>query len=64
MRGLKDQLLESMMKLSDISENSATSTKEVSASTNEQVHSIENILTSMELVQNSISSLSVIITNA
>lgn len=60
-RVLKDQLLDLMKKLEVFSNNSVESTKEVSASTEEQVISINNIIESMELVQNSISSLSVIL---
>lgn len=58
---LKEQMLSSMQKLSDISENSAASTQVINASTDEQVHSISSVTDAMDLVQKSIDHLSAIL---
>lgn len=58
MSSLKDQMEGSMQQLSDISNESEVSTKEISSSTTEQVESIHNIMESMEAVQASMNDLS------
>lgn len=58
---LKEQMLSSMQKLSDISENSAASTQVINASTDDQVHSISSVTDAMDLVQKSIDHLSAIL---
>ena len=49
---IKEELLESMKKLEEMSEKSAETTTEISTSTEEQVAGVENILKSMGMVQN------------
>jgi methyl-accepting chemotaxis protein len=61
MRKLKDQLLESMNKLTQISDSSVNSTDSVNRSAHEQVDTMDNILKSMGLIQNSITSLAALL---
>jgi len=63
-RKLKDNLLESMEKLLTISEQSGSATEEVSASTEEQSAFIENVLESMDEVQDIIRNLSNILNDS
>ena len=51
---IKESLLESMNRLEAISEKSAETTTEISMSTGEQVSGVENILRSLEKVQDGI----------
>lgn len=51
---IKESLLESMNRLETISEKSAETTTEISVSTGEQVSGVENILKSLEKVQDGI----------
>ncbi len=58
---MKEDMLSSMEKLADISANSAESTKEISASTEDQVTSVESVMDAMGTVQKSIDNLSKIL---
>lgn len=55
---LKESMLSSMQKLSDIAESAAESTKDINNSTEEQVTSIENVMESMNSAQKGMENLS------
>ncbi len=58
---VKEQLMNSMEELKQISKQSALTTTEISTSTEKQVEGVESILHSMEKVQNGIEKLAVIL---
>lgn len=58
---LKENMLTSMQKLADTSQNSAESTQRISVSAENQVSSIETVMTSMTSVQKSVNNLSAIL---
>lgn len=58
---LKENMLGSMKKLEEITDDSVDSTKKISSSTIEQVESVKNLMKSMEMVQESINNLSEIL---
>lgn len=58
---LKENMLTSMQKLADTSQNSAESTQRISASADNQVSSIETVMTAMTSVQKSVNNLSTIL---
>lgn len=58
---LKENMLSSMQKLAEISSNASESTREISASTEEQVVSVETVMDAMTSVQKSIDDLSAIL---
>lgn len=58
---LKENMLTSMQKLADTSQNSAESTQRISASAENQVSSIETVMTAMTSVQKSVNNLSTIL---
>lgn len=60
---LKESMQGSMQQLADISSESAVSTKEISSSATDQVASVNTIMSSMDLVQNSMNDLSAILSN-
>lgn len=60
---LKESMQGSMQQLADISGESAVSTKEISSSATDQVASVNTIMSSMDLVQNSMNDLSAILNN-
>lgn len=60
---LKESMQGSMQQLADISGESAVSTKEISSSATDQVTSVNTIMSSMDLVQNSMNDLSAILNN-
>lgn len=60
---LKESMQGSMQQLADISGESAVSTKEISSSATDQVASVNTIMSSMDLVQNSMNDLSAILSN-
>lgn len=60
---LKENMQSSMQQLADISGESAVSTKAISSSTTDQVESVNIIISSMDIVQNSMNELSAILNN-
>ena len=60
---IKESLLESMNRLETISENAAETTTEISLSTGEQVSGVNNILKSLEKVQEGIERLGSVLTD-
>lgn len=58
---LKDSMQESMQKLSEISVNSASSTKEINAATTDQAESVNAIMKDMGMVQKCMENLSTIL---
>lgn len=60
---LKENMQQSIHKLSEISENSAASTKEISTATTEQEDSVNAIMKDMDMVQKSMDNLSAILHN-
>lgn len=61
---LKENMQDSMKKLADISDDSVGSAKKISLSASEQVEAVNEIMKSMDLVQESINHLSQILQNA
>lgn len=57
----KEMMLVSMQKLSDIAQNAAQSTREINVSTEEQVTSIDRVMTSMNDAQKGMDNLSVVL---